>query len=810
MDPAVHQSQIGFHVGGNGFSVLGLTGTEFFNQPFDFQVTVLAESSMSPASLMGASARIDMAAPDGFQRRVNGIVTSGKVQGAAADGQIILQLTVQSILATLHQRVDSRLIISQTLPEIIEQTLKRNGVPKSILRFNWVNPQHVRPSTLQAQENDLDFLWRLANRQGILAWSESTGSDEILHFTDTTNYLPRIKREILSYLPPVGLASTTEGTTRTGILKITVGATLTANTFAVHDVYEDRPDEHLTGERSLLPSCPTERNSQSVTFGSGVKSLDQAEDEARIQAQRAACKRMFVEITSNAADLQVGAFVQIDVDAYGADLSGDYLISSISHELYQYGDYAREGFSGVKDCAYTNRATLIPRETPWRPELPPRRALPLTFTARIESIDSTANLDEAGRYRYRQHPDSNCSSKGEASQGVRQLQPYTTPCTSAGPLPAGWHMPLLDNNEVLISCLNNDPDRPMIVGTLANPENPSPVNSDNPHQNLIRTAAGNEICFDDLVDKEAISLCTFAGQNMLHLNADVVGHRINLASGEGLVECYAKKTIKTEVGDSLTETVGNDRVQTIENRHSTTTNSKEIHYQAETDGRLASGNNIHLKAGKNIELKAEKTLSLDITESSRITVDDQSASINIDSGSLTIDAENGLLIKGNGGGTITFAQNGAGFSMAPNGDITLFGKNIVFNTPGGVNLNGRINMDITCPPGVSLPSAVAPLAVNAIRELIPPEDKEDGKAVKSAWEFHIADLFDNQVDTTTPLWIGLPWVLETDSGEVYEGIVEEGGIIRMAEVEMRKTCTLTIDQFNFDFDLDAKEDRNDG
>jgi hypothetical protein len=276
------------------------------------------------------------------------------------------------------------------------------------------------------------------------------------------------------------------------------------------------------------------------------------------------------------------------------------------------------------------------------------------------------------------------------------------------------------------------------------------------------------------------------------------------------VECYAKKTIKTEVGDSLTETVGNDRVQTVENRHSTTSNSQEVHYQAQTDGRLAAGNNIQLNAGKNIELKAEKTLSLDITKTSRITVDGQSASIKIDSGSLTLEAEKGLLIQGNGGGTITFGQNGAGFSMAPNGDITLFGKNIVFDTPGGVNLNGKVNMEITDPPGVSLPSAVAPLSVKAIAELIPAEGREDGEAVKSAWEFNIADLYDNQADTTLPLWIGLPWVLETDSGEVYKGIVAEDGIIRLAEVEMRETCKLTIDQFNFEFNLDDKGDENEG
>jgi hypothetical protein len=32
----------------------------------------------------------------------------------------------------------------------------------------------------------------------------------------------------------------------------------------------------------------------------------------------------------------------------------------------------------------------------------------------------------------------------------------------------------------------------------------------------------------------------------------------------------------------------------------------------------------------------------------------------------------------------------------------------------------------------------------------------------------------------------------------------------LAEVEMRETCTLTIDRFNFEFDLDATEEGNDG
>ena len=497
----------------------------------------------------------------------------------------------------------------------------------------------------------------------------------------------------------------------------------------------------------------------------------------------------------------MGALIRLDTRGYSEYLSGDYLITAVEHHSRQYGGLGQGGRTNQADCPYTNTATLLRRETPWRPQVQPVHDLPLIFSARIESRQPIPELDGAGRYRYRQHPDSKNAAHAEASASVRRLQPYASPSDT---MPVGWHLPLHDDNEVLISCLNNDPDRPMLAGSLANPAHRSVVTAENAHQNRLLTAGGNDLTMDDWRDKSAISLCTFNGQNMLHLNADVLGHRVNLVTSQGQMECYAKKTIATQSGNTLTETVGNDRLQQIENRHSTTSNKQEIHYQAATDGDVNAGNNIQMESGKNIEMTAGQDLHLDISENTCIHVKEQDAVIHIDSGQLTIQADGAITIEGDGSGTITFEQNGGGFSMAPNGDITMFGDAISLKAENSINFYGPVSKEVTAPPQAPVVMAGKPLCTTAIAALKATIDSAETASAEPLWEFHLSDMYDHSVDVINPLLTGLPWGLETDTGKQYEGTVENDGVIRIAAMDLRKTCTLTIAGVDFDFEMETK------
>ena len=54
----------------------------------------------------------------------------------------------------------------------------------------------------------------------------------------------------------------------------------------------------------------------------------------------------------------------------------------------------------------------------------------------------------------------------------------------------GMHFPLRPGVEVLITFIDGDPDRPLIVGAVPNPLTPSPVTSSDSTKNRIRTQSG--------------------------------------------------------------------------------------------------------------------------------------------------------------------------------------------------------------------------------------------------------------------------------------------------------------------------------
>jgi type VI secretion system secreted protein VgrG len=179
---------------------------------------------------------------------------------------------------------------------------------------------------------------------------------------------------------------------------------------------------------------------------------------------------------------------------------------------------------------------------------------------------------------------------------IRKQSPHGGPRSERGK-PVGWHAPLQDGVEVMLSCLNNDPEQLTIAGGLYNPGNKSPVLAENLTQNIYRTVSGNALIMDDKKAKELIKLHARDGLLCLELNADKAGQWVGLSTIEGAAEFSAKKTQLLKSGDTLTERTGNDRIQQVENRHLTKTNQGEIHQQSARDAALRAGEYVEIISG---------------------------------------------------------------------------------------------------------------------------------------------------------------------------------------------------------------------
>ncbi len=131
------------------------------------------------------------------------------------------------------------------------------------------------------------------------------------------------------------------------------------------------------------------------------------------------------------------------------------------------------------------------------------------MTARVESGGGEyAHLDEEGRYRVRMPFDLSDTGQAQGSRAIRLAQPYS----GSG---YGMHFPVHAGAELVWACVDGNVDRPIGLSSVPNPSSATPVAAQNKSQNIIRSAAGNELLMEDQKDEAQISLKTTDNQMVL-------------------------------------------------------------------------------------------------------------------------------------------------------------------------------------------------------------------------------------------------------------------------------------------------------
>ena len=202
--------------------------------------------------------------------------------------------------------------------------------------------------------------------------------------------------------------------------------------------------------------------------------------------------------TTDCSRFRVGHTFQLQ-DHYEASYDDKYLITSLEHRVGRPVLSAAEIASGasVKDEAeqrYAARFTAISLDVAFRPEKRtpwPRVRGVMHGHIDADSSGDYAMIDAQGRYRVRLPFDLAGGTGSKASQWIRMAQPYS----GAG---YGQHFPLHKGVEVLISYVDGDPDRPVITGSVPNPQSATPSTGSNATQSVTQTASGIRIEFEDL------------------------------------------------------------------------------------------------------------------------------------------------------------------------------------------------------------------------------------------------------------------------------------------------------------------------
>ncbi|HFT0829703.1 TPA: type VI secretion system Vgr family protein [Klebsiella pneumoniae] len=480
--------------------ILRFRGSEALSEPFRWDIEFTSpQADIPPEQVLMKYATFRMRGG----KNVHGMVTRLEWLSTSQD-QSHYRLTLSSRLALLGYTRQCAVFQNQSVPEVVEQVLRKHGLEGADFEFRLERTYPPREIITQWRETDLEFIRRILSEVGIYWRTEMDDTRELdtYIFADSQlNYQFDVR---LPYSEPSGLfdgAAESVWDVRTWH-RIATGTVATRDynyrtaTTPMDATVSVRSDAVTTGEhyryaapyRDAGDDASPEPETESGAF------------YARLHHERELNRSARIHLFSNAAHLTPGQVLEPQGDVITA-LEEGVVLTLVTYR----GARDSHLHVSVWGMPYTERYCFRPAEIP-RPEI--HGTLPARTESR-EKNDIYAHLDEQGRYRVKPDFDREGTEPGYGYLWLRMAKPY------AGET-LGWHTPLIDGTEVAIAFSNGDIDLPYIAYALHDSEHPDLVNRDNHTRNVLRTPANNKLRMEDRRGEEHIKLATEYGKTQLN------------------------------------------------------------------------------------------------------------------------------------------------------------------------------------------------------------------------------------------------------------------------------------------------------
>ncbi len=480
--------------------VLRFRGREALSEPFRWDIGFTSRNAnIPPEEVLMKYASLRMR----NGKNVHGIVTRLEWLSTSKD-QSHYRLTLSSRLALLEYTRQCAVFQNQSVPEVVEQVLRKHGLEGADFEFRLERAYPSREIITQWQETDLQFIQRILSEVGIYWRTEMDdvrGLDTYIFADSQLNYQFDVQ---LPYSEPSELldgAAESVWDVRTWH-NVATGTVTTRDynyrtaTTPMNATVSVRNDAVTTGEHYRYAAPYRE---------SGDDTSPEPETEsgafyALLHHERELNRSARIHLFSNAAHLSPGQVLEPQGYVI-TDLKEGIVLTLVTYRG------ARDSRLHVSawGMPYTERYCFRPAEIP-------RPVIPGTLPARIESRGKNAiyaHLDGQGRYRVKMDFDREGTEPGFGYLWLRMAKPC------AGET-LGWHMPLIDGTEVAIAYSNGDIDLPYIAYALHDAEHSDLVNRDNHTRNILRTPANSKLRMEDRRGEEHIKLATEYGKTQLN------------------------------------------------------------------------------------------------------------------------------------------------------------------------------------------------------------------------------------------------------------------------------------------------------
>ncbi|WP_426577413.1 type VI secretion system tip protein TssI/VgrG [Xenorhabdus stockiae] len=599
MDGLVFTCQIGA-LSGTTFQVVNFSLQEGLSQLYHLSLTVV--SSLNNIVLndqLGTYASLTVTRDGKAERKVNGIV-AGAIQGNTDGRQTYYIFTIRPEMwrMTLHQ--DSRLFQRQSVPDILKKLLKEHRVKSDSKFYEDSNLHPVREYTTQKRESAYDFWCRLAAEEGIAFWFE----EEQLFFSD-------------SHLGMTADLSLTYNNQPNTDNKDTTAWQWQYGEYLCPDEYIHKDYNWLRPSQPLQIQADLPQGGRHPIFESSGRFPWSKEGKplGEIRLSQLNSESKLGSAQTNCVQLRPGKIFTLKSHPIAA-MNNRWQIVTVNH----YGSQPQAAGIAGEGTTLTNNVTFIPGKNDWRP---PYRYKPLADGDELATVVGPPGeeifVNEHGAIKVHFHWNRHDEAGDSSSCWVRVVQ--------------GWNgngfgfmaIPRI-GQEVIISYLNGDIDRPIVTGCNYNGRNRSPLNL--PAEKTRTTfkththkgEGFNELRFDDAKGSEEVFIHAQKDMNTKVLNnrtTQVQGNHTEAVDGKQAV--VVKKNRQEMVQLRSTEMVGLTKILRVGASYrinvGASMNTSVSVSQKETVGmqkRISVGQTLSISAGKVIELKCGKsTLRMD-------------------------------------------------------------------------------------------------------------------------------------------------------------------------------------------------------
>ncbi len=520
-----------------------MSGREEISRLFEFDVELIRDlklGSVNVDKVLGQNMTLTLDLPNGTVRYFNGEIVQFKHTGLREHFSCYRAI-LRPWLWYLTLNADCRIFQEKSVPDIIKVVLDKYAFADVEVCLS--GDYQTLDYSVQYRESDFNYISRLMEDEGIFYYFKHQNGKHTLIIVDSNNACQDVEGyQSIPYFPP----ENRESRERDHIYEWLFESQVTTGKYELNDFDFESPSADLTAKKQNPGQYP--HGDQEVfdypgnysEVSVGTKLTDKRLEEQQLPYS-------LKQGQANAAGLTPGMKFTLK-DFYFSEENCEHIITSVSYQIR--GDSLVSGMGGsdeIFQCSFMAldiSRTYCPRRITLKPIISGSQTAIVVGKSGEEIW-----TDKYGRVKVQFHWDRTGEEDENSSCWVRVAHPM------AGKK-WGWISLPRIGQEVVVSFLEGDPDRPLITGRVYNDEQMPPYDLPaSQTQSGIKTRSSkdgvadnyNEIRFEDK-----------KGEEELYIHAEKDCHRV-VENDDTLKVGYEKK----DHGDQTID-IYNDRTVTLE------------------------------------------------------------------------------------------------------------------------------------------------------------------------------------------------------------------------------------------------------